>query len=249
MPEAMKARWSFSYLPGIDPAVWEDNLAQNSRSSIRCMTGKSYGERGMSEVKKSKELKRDQHIQEMKEQLKRHFGPSEPLFLGKFGSPEEEEEFLEHILFIEGVGEEPLFDLLEKGGIQLPRPADMDDEQLRKKLWEVINGMALLGCYLSSTDHLSDRQLYEVLWTDILREPTSVRPNNDNAACHIDLLGGCSEEDLQLHLKYYADEEERLDWANQFPEDIIPPREPLAYDRDRHLPVPPSPHPHRTDPS
>ncbi len=201
----------------------------------------------MSETKESREQERNRHIQEMKEQLRHHFGSMEAAFLGKFGSPKEEEEFLEHILFIEGVGEQPLFDLLQKGGIQLPQPAALDDTQLQTKLWDVINGMALLGCYLSSTDHLSDRQLYEVLWTEILREPTSVCPNNANAACHIDILGGCSEEDLQLRLKYYADDEERIDWAEQFPEDTIPSREPLPYDRDRHLPAPPTSFTHRTN--
>lgn len=35
------------------------------------------------------------------------------------------------------------------------------------------------------------------------------------------------------------EEEERLDWAKQFPEDVIPPHEPLPCDRDRHLPESP----------
>ncbi len=193
----------------------------------------------MSKTQEPQEQKRNQHIQEMKELLQQHFGKSGVLYGGKFDSARQEEEFLEHILFMEGIGEQPLFDLLENGGVLLPRPADLDDAELQTKLWEVINAMALLGCYLSRTDHLSDRQLYEALWTNILREPTAVCPNNPNAACCIDILGGCSEEDLLLNLKYYADEEERLDWAREFPDDIIPSNEPLPYDRDRHLPEPP----------
>ena len=200
----------------------------------------------MPETGESQDRRRNQHIQEMKEKLRRHFGRSE-LLLGEFESPKQEEEFLEHILFMEGVDERPLFEMLEKGGIQLPDPADLDDVQLRTKLWGVINGMSLLGCYLSSTDHLSDRQLYELLWREILREPTSVCPGNANAATHIDILGGCSNEDLMLRLKYYADEEERLDWAEQFPEDVIPDHEAPPYDRDRHLPAPPTSFIHKTD--
>jgi hypothetical protein len=192
----------------------------------------------VSKTKESREQRRNRHIQEMKAQLQRHFGQPEPPFLGHFKSPKEEEEFLEHILFMEGVEEQPLFDALERGGIQLPAPATLDDVQLQAKLWEVINAMALLGQYLSRTDHLSDRELYERLWTEILREPASISPNS-NAACHIDILGGCSEDDLQLNLKYYADEEERVDWAEQYPHDIIPPHEDPLYDRDRHLPKPP----------
>ncbi len=190
----------------------------------------------MSKAKKLQEQKRKQHIEEMKEQIKLHLGQSEPPFLGRFKSLEEEEKFLEQIIFMEGVNEQPLFDLLEKGGVRMPSPETLDDSQLQPKLWEVINGMALLGCYLSSTDHLSDRQLYEVLWREILREPTSVSPNDSNSSCNIDILGGCSEEDLQIRLKYYADEDERLDWQEQFPEDTVPPHEPLPYDRDCRLP-------------
>jgi hypothetical protein len=192
----------------------------------------------VSKTKNKKRQKRAQHIREMKEQFQRHAGSTKPPYFGEFTSLEQEEEFLEQILFMEGVVEEPLFDLLEKGGIQLPPPESLDDGALRDKLWEVIQSMALMGYYLSSTDHLSDRELYEVLWNQILREPTSVCPNNPNTSCHIDILGGCSEEDLQVRLKYYADEEERRDWAENFPEDTIPPHVPLPYDRDRHLPSP-----------
>jgi hypothetical protein len=194
----------------------------------------------MSKTKESQKDRTIQHIQEMKEKLCQLFGKDGFIFGGNFANPKQEEAFLEHILLVEGAEEEPLFDLLEKGGLQMPQPSSINDSQLHDKLWEVIHGMALLGCYLSSTDHLSDRQLYELLWDELLREPTSVSPGNPNAAWHIDILGGCSEEDLRLRLRYYADEEERLRWAEEFPDDIIPPHEPLPYDRDRFLPAAPT---------
>ena len=192
----------------------------------------------MSKTKELSERKRKHHIREMKEKLTRHLGNPECLYLGGLKSLKAQEEFLEHILFMEGVEERPLFDQLEHGGVQLPHPEKLEEPQLRKKLWEVIRAMALLGHYLSSTDHLSDRQLYETLWHDILREPTAICPPNSNASCHIDILGGCSEKDLQLRLKYYADEEERMHWAEEFPGAPLPPKEVLPYDRDRHLPGP-----------
>lgn len=193
----------------------------------------------MSNRKLSSEQQRKRHIEEMKEQMRRHFGSSEPFSAGHFNSLKDEEEFLEHILFMEGVNEQPLFDLLEKGGVALPQPDSMTDSELHDKLWEVIRAMALLGHYLSNTDHLSDRRLYEVLWNEILREPTSVSPPFSNAYAYIDILGGCSEEDIQTRLKFYADEEERLSWQEEFPDEILPPHEPPPYDRDRHLPAPP----------
>jgi len=191
----------------------------------------------MTQRKGTQEDKTLRHIQEMKEQLRKYFGTEGFLYNGGFLSPKQEEAFLENILFMEGVVEEPLFDQIEKIGIRLPPASSMDDEQLHKKLWELIYGMERLGYYLSSTDHLSDRQLYELLWNDLLREPTAVRSANSTAFCHIDILGGCSEDDLMTRLKYYADEDERESWAAEFPEDVVPPHEPLPYDRDRHLPA------------
>jgi hypothetical protein len=194
----------------------------------------------MSKTKEMQEQKRKRHIQEMKERLQRHLRQAEVPFLGNFENSKKEEEFLEHILYMEGVDEQSLFDVLECGGVQLPAPATLDDARLPAKLWEVIHAMALLGHYLLRTDHLSDRQLYERLWTEILPEPTSIHPCNPNAACYIDILGGCSDEDLLLNLKYYADEDERLNWEEEYPDDAIPPHEPPPFDRDSRLPEPPS---------
>ena len=87
---------------------------------------------------------------------------------------------------MEGVEEKPLIEQLEKGGIRVPLPGDLEDGHLHDKLWEVINAMALMGHYLIHTDHLSDRQLYEYLWSDILREPASICPDTSTVSCHID---------------------------------------------------------------
>ena len=105
-------------------------------------------------------------------------------------------------------------------------------------MWEVIRGLALLGAYLHNTDHLSDRELYEYLWTDALREPAVLQPTDPDFAYHFDLIGSGSEEDTRLYLKYYADEKERRSWAKEWPEDILPDHEQPPFDRDRQLPTP-----------
>jgi hypothetical protein len=226
------------------PSVFRSkkSFAQNGMVTVRCNDRRAADQGGttMSKIRVSQEQKRQRHIQQMKERLERLNGKPVPFFVASSCTPEMEEAFLEHILAFEESNQQPLFDHLVKGGVQLPEPDALDDAQLHRKLWEVIQAMALMGHYLSSTDHLSDRQLYELLWTRELREPTTVIPSNPDFACHIDILGGCSTEDLQLRLKYYADEEDRLDWARQFPEDTIPPHETPPYDRDRHLPGPPT---------
>ncbi|HLJ25854.1 MAG TPA: hypothetical protein VKY85_04025 [Candidatus Angelobacter sp.] len=59
-----------------------------------------------------------------------------------------------------------------------------------------------------------------------------------NSARHIPTLGSGSEEDNQLYLKYYADDDWRRHWHENFPNDPLPAREDPPYDRDRLLPKP-----------
>jgi len=93
---------------------------------------------------------------------------------------------------------------------------------LTAKLWEVIQKLALLHVFIDQTDHLSDRELYTHLWTNSLREETKAMPLAANAAYHIEMLGGWSEEDTQLYLKYYADEDWRRQWHKDWPDDPFP---------------------------
>jgi len=192
----------------------------------------------MTENNDLSEQKRKERIEEMKEKIIKLTGDSKCLYLGGLKSLEAQERFLKQVLFIEGIEERPLFDQLEKEGLQLIQPENLGSKKLYTKLWETINAMAAMGHYLSNTDHLSDRELYRLLWNDILRQPSSINTDPSSASCHIDILGGCSDEDLKIRLKYYADEDERSCWEGDFPEDEIPPRESLPYNRDRHLPMP-----------
>ena len=125
---------------------------------------------------------------------------------------------------------------LEDANVSLPAPDSLTDEELTAKLWELIQKLALLRVFIEQTDHLSDRELYTHLWTESLREETKAVALGANAAYHIQILGGCSEEDMQLYLKYYADEDFRRHWQKDWPNDPIPPHEEPAYDRDRLLP-------------
>jgi len=56
--------------------------------------------------------------------------------------------------------------------------------------------------------------------------------------CHIDFLSSGSDEDNYLYLKYYADEDHRQRWHNDWPNDVMPPHEDPVYDRDSKLPKP-----------
>ena len=147
-----------------------------------------------------------------------------------------EEEFLRHVLEYESAEPATVFQLLENSGLKLVPPNELDETKLREKLMELTNRMASLGAYLLHTDHLSDRELYDHLYDDLLLEEAVLFPENPSYAYFIDLTGSGSEEDNQVYLKYYADEEHRRQWAHDWPDDPMPDHEDPPFDRDRHLP-------------
>jgi len=152
---------------------------------------------------------------------------------------EVEEEFLRHVLAYETAEPISLFRLLENAGLTLPVPNHLSDEQISQQLREVIERMALLGAYIQHTNHLSDRELYEYLYDDGLREEAVLFPENPSYAYVLDLTGSGSDEDNQLYLRYYADEDHRRQWTTDWPDDPIPDHEEPPFDRDRFLPKSP----------
>jgi hypothetical protein len=150
---------------------------------------------------------------------------------------EMEESFWKQVVEYEEAPLTTHFHELEMAGVSLPSPDSLNDQELTEKLWEVIHKLALLRVFLAQTDHLSDRELYTHLWTNSLREDTKMLPPSPHSAWHIQPLGGCSDEDNMLYLKYYADEDSRQHWHHDFPEDPIPAHEDPPYDRDRLLPT------------
>ena len=87
-------------------------------------------------------------------------------------------------------------------------------------------------------DHLTDRELYRYLREEMLEQPIRIS-GDPNSFWQFDVIGGGSEEDIAIYLRYYADDEERSRWAVEFPDMPMPEREKLPFDRDRYLPRPP----------
>ena len=147
-----------------------------------------------------------------------------------------EEEFLRHVLEYETAAPISLMSLLTNAGLEVEAPEQLDKDTLRIKLKEIIERMASLGAYVLHTNHLSDRELYEYLYGDALREEVVLFPENPSYAYMIDLTGSGGDEDNQIYLKYYADEEHRRQWAHDWPDDPLPDHEDPPFDRDRFLP-------------
>ena len=77
---------------------------------------------------------------------------------------------------------------LSEIGIEVPKDVStLTPEEVHRFLWSVINGLAMLGVYLTGTNHLNDRALLHILLTCILEEEIRDVPPNSDMSEFIDL--------------------------------------------------------------
>ncbi len=112
--------------------------------------------------------------------------------------------------------------------LRLPHPDTLDNGQLRDLLWDTIHKLHDRRIVLDFTDHLSDRELYCLIYRDIL-PCCEKKIDSLNNYLHWDCadMGG----DPTVWLRYYASESERLAWADDFG-DSLPPAEEPPYRRE-----------------
>lgn len=197
----------------------------------------------------SNEPDQEQRIQTLRRELQKVLGGA-PLYDSlppQFDTADFEETLLRQMLEYET--NEPIapLTLLQNAGVTISDPAQLDDIALTVKLDELIHHLASVGIYLERTNHLSDRELYEFLYNDELRNEARLFPENPNYAYIINLAGMSLDNlmlaggsvDVRFYLMYYATKKERKRFARTFPELSIPPRKNTPYDRDRSCPKPP----------
>lgn len=178
------------------------------------------------------------HIVEMKAEVEK-LSDGEMVVEGLDDVPlEVEEQFWEHVLAYETAEMVQRRELLARDGVVLVAPEELTDEELALKLIEVIYTLAQHHTYLECTDHLSNRELYTHLWQKTLDEWGPDLPAESGMNCHIDLVGTSSEDDIDIWMRYYADEDTRRQWLTDFPDYDMPAHEDPPYQRDRHLPRP-----------
>ena len=116
---------------------------------------------------------------------------------------------------------------LSEIGIEVPPPEALSDEDISVALRQLIDGLALLGIYLTGTDHLGDRDLYTQLATKVIEEQVRDVPPNQDMSEFID-MSACVPSGAQ---EDGADEPQDDDGG-------IKPKWKKVADRDRTLPRP-----------
>ena len=142
-------------------------------------------------------------------------------------SLEGENEYLESMLAWERAPALPIAQWFEPP-MQLPAPDVMDDDELSRQLTMAVERLAEKQIYLRYTDHLDDRELYAIVFRDIL--PCFEKK--------LDAPGRWLEwrcvDETATWLMYYASAVERRRYQEEHQIDLPPAR---ALPRRRRLPT------------
>lgn len=172
-------------------------------------------------------------MQSLREQMDMVVG--KPLSAMSLNDLKQEAAFLRSVIQFETNKGPTIAQSLIEHGIPLPDPSSLSEDAVTEKLWEVINGLAQLGHYLSKTDHLSDLDLYQYLWSELLNEKNCVLGEEFGT------IGEYHEviDTLSIDFyRYYGDELDMLSFYDIHPDSEPPEHEELPFDRDKDLPQP-----------
>lgn len=100
-----------------------------------------------------------------------------------------------------------------------PRPSALNDQDLHEILWDLIEKLYEKRIILDFTDHLSDRELYTLIYRDIL---PAREKKIDSRTGYLHWDCAAASGDPEVWLKYYASEEERQAWAEMYRQPLPP---------------------------
>ncbi len=137
-----------------------------------------------------------------------------------------ENEFLASMLAWEMAPVLPIYRWFEPE-LRPPRLGMLNDSEIHEILWDVIGKLFEKRIVLDFTDHLSDRDLYRLIYRDILPAREKKIDCGTNYL-HWDCAGAGG--DPEIWLRHYATDEERQAWAEMYRQPL-PPRCRAAYPR------------------
>lgn len=136
---------------------------------------------------------------------------------------QQENEYLASILAWERAPALPISEWFSPR-LTIPSPESLSEDQLRRWLWWTIDRLHTQRIVLRYTDHLADRELYRVIYRDIL--PCFEKK--------IDVPGKCLEwrcvEDTETWLRFYANAVERRQYQETHGGEL-PSMEPVPFQR------------------
>lgn len=175
-------------------------------------------------------------IEELKERLRLIAGDQVKVDCSPNCDPASFERFIEQVIVYKQREAAVETAIRERRLEALPCPDQLTDPKLTDKLWFLIGQLAEQGIFIYHTDHLTDRELYGVLWRQTFWQEAT--PVGRGRIRRLDLLGGVSDAETLLYLKHYASESERWRWLGDYPDYDLPAHVDPPYDRDRHMPRP-----------
>lgn len=126
-------------------------------------------------------------------------------------STSSENDFLQSMLEWERAPILPIYDWFQPA-LHLPAPDSMNEGQLQDVLYRTIDQLFEKHIVLDFTDHLSDHELYCLIYRDILPAHEKLIHRQRNYL-HWDCAN--TDGDPDTWLRYYASEAERQSWAEE----------------------------------
>ncbi|HEY3242613.1 MAG TPA: hypothetical protein VGM03_04600 [Phycisphaerae bacterium] len=124
-------------------------------------------------------------INELKEQANELVGREMTHWESPDCPPEIAEQFWKNVIEYEKAPLTTHFDQLAEQGQAPPAPDELTDEQISDRLWKLIQNLAARRIFMDRTNHLSDRELYEYLWSRGLREKVPDMHMGSSGAWHL----------------------------------------------------------------
>lgn len=127
------------------------------------------------------------------------FGSSSPEL-----SAEEEQTFLEDVLAFESVDKGvSLFLGLQRRGLKLPRPEELNERKSAKKVMQILDALANLGILLVGFQDLTPREFYSKLYHETLWEGCYVEKRQEGALTVMDVSHSMTRGDVEaLMMKF-----------------------------------------------
>ena len=127
-------------------------------------------------------MDQNQRLERLKSEARRLSGGDENSFGIDNFPPDIAEQFLQRVIAFDTVLMFTDFAQLTAAGVELPDPGTVPEPEIAAVLWRVIVALSKRRVFLDRTNHLSDRELYSVLWRDVLREEHAALPEERPAS-------------------------------------------------------------------